>query len=326
MTRLPAWFVVGPTASGKHAAALELARELGAEIVVLDSMKVYVGMDVGTAKPSAADRAAIPHHALDLVSPSAEFSLEHYLAHIRHVLSALDLRGVPALFAGGTHLYLQALLRGVSTGPPPDPARRAALEARARAGESLWDALRAVDPETALRLHPKDERRIVRALEVAEVAGRPMSALVRGGTIPALDRGYRGIAVVRERADLYARIDLRVRQMFDAGWVDEVRAIEGGGGFGPQAGQAIGYAEIRRALALGCDPATELARIQARTRNFARKQLNWIGRFDELVRVPVSGIERSRALAHIVEVARQRAARPPDEPRGGPWLRGTADR
>lgn len=317
----PCWFLVGPTASGKNSGAIPIARALGAEILVLDSMKVFRGMDVGTAKPTAEMRAAVPHHALDLVDPSEPFDIARYLRAVDLALADLDSRGVSALFVGGTHLYLGALLRGVWVGPPPDHVLRAELEARAAAGESLHERLAAVDPASASRLHPNDRRRIIRALEVHAVTGQALSVWQRDHTRPHLRRGYRGLMVVRPREELYERIDRRIPAMFDAGWVDEVEAIRSGSGFGPQARHAIGYQEIDAALAAGEDPRGLVPAIAGRTHDFARKQLNWLARFDQLDQVSLAGQSGASARDALLRAIDARRAAPPSEPAGGVWLR-----
>lgn len=317
--RQSCWFLVGPTACGKNSGAIPLAEQLGAEIIVLDSMKVFRGMDIGTAKPTPAQRAAVPHHGLDLAAPSERFDVERYLQHVDGVLAELDRRGVPALFVGGTHLYLQALVRGVFRGPPPDAAIRAAHAQRP--APELHAELSEVDPATAARLHPNDHKRISRALEVFELTSRPLSELQAAETQPRLDRSYRGLVACRQRDELYDRIDRRVEQMLSQPWLEEIARIEASGGFGPQAAQAIGYRELRQALADGADPrAPEVAqRIQTKTHNLARKQANWLGRFTELERVELSGCDGPQAARRILEASARCRLR---QPTGGRWLRG----
>lgn len=281
--------VVGPTASGKTALALELAGALGAEIVSLDSMLVYRGLDVGTAKPTAAERAAVPHHLIDLVDPRERYDVQRYLSDVGRVVGDLRARGVRPLFVGGTGFYLKALCHGLFDGPRPDPALRAALQARV-AGEgsaALHRELARRDPESAARIHPNDAQRVVRALEVLEQTGRPLSALQRewrtaSGAATA-GRPRRLVGLRPPPDQLERRIVARTEAMLAGGWIDEVRAIEAGGGFGPTAAQALGYPEVRAHLAGEFDRA-ELARVVAlRTRQFARRQRTWYRHFDDIV-------------------------------------------
>jgi tRNA dimethylallyltransferase len=280
----PVLALVGPTATGKSALALELAEQHGAEILSLDSMLVYRGMDVGTAKPSAAHRARVRHHLIDLVDPGASFSVQDWLAAAERALADCRARNVRALFVGGTHFYLAALLRGLFAGPPVDRALRAALEARARAEGSaaLHAELARLDPTSAARLHANDQKRIVRALEVLTQTGRPLSAWQeqagwRDGAGEHLrEQVLVGVDLKREP---HARlVRLRVEAMLEAGWVEEACAIRSGGGFSPTSIQALGYREV---LALADGELTRTACIDAvaaATRKLARKQRTWLRR------------------------------------------------
>ncbi len=172
-------YLTGPTASGKTAVGVALARRLGAEVVAMDSMTIYRGMDIGTAKPTLAERGGIPHHLIDLIEPWESASVADYRDWAAEAISAIEARGHRALFVGGTALYLKALLRGLFAGPGSDPdlRRRLEQEAEATGDAALHARLAALDPTTAARLHPHDRRRIVRALEVIELTGRPLSTL-----------------------------------------------------------------------------------------------------------------------------------------------------
>ena len=175
------WFLTGPTASGKSAVGVELARRIDAEIVSLDSMALYRRMDIGTAKPTAEQRRAVPHHLIDAIEPWEEFSLARYVDEAARTVGEIAGRGRQVLFVGGTPLYLKGLLRGIFRGPPADWEfrRRLADEARSRGGDWLHRRLAEVDPVSAARLHPNDARRLIRALEVFEKTGRPISELQR---------------------------------------------------------------------------------------------------------------------------------------------------
>jgi len=270
------WFLTGPTAAGKTAVGLALARRLDAEILSLDSMAVYRGLDIGTAKPGAAELAAVSHHLIDLCDPAEDFSVAQYLAQAAQAVAEVRLRKRVPLFVGGTPLYLKALLHGLTSGPEPNWELRARLfdEAALSGGQALHDRLRAVDPTTAARLHPNDLKRVVRALEVFETSGRPISAgQTHGGAEPVAERVF---VLEWPREELARRIDQRVEAMFAAGWIDEVRALLARpGGLGRTARQAVGYREIAEHLE-GVRPLAEtIALVQLRTRQFAKRQLTW---------------------------------------------------
>jgi len=295
----PLRVLVGPTASGKSALALALAERAGAEIVSLDSMQVYRGMDVGTAKPDPAERGRVPHHLLDLVSPAERYDVVRFLADARGALADVHARASRALFVGGTGFYLAALLRGLFAGPPVDRALRARLEERAeRDGNlALHAELEARDPASARRIHANDKKRLVRALEVLEQTGRPLSewqSQWRAAPRPRESRA-RLVGLDLERGEHDLRIRARTRRMLDAGWREEALAVRAGPGFGPTARQALGY---RTVLAwadgeLGRDEAQE--RIAIETRRFARRQRTWYRRFDVRWR-PAPGNEAGEEL------------------------------
>src|SRR5689334_8622126 len=221
-------YLMGPTAVGKTAVGVALARRRGAEVIALDSMTLYRGMDIGTAKPTLAERGGVPHHLIDMLDPWESASVAEYRAWALARAAEVEARGRRALFVGGTALYLKALLRGLFEGPGADPALRAALEAEAdHLGDAALHArLARADPAAAARLHVNDRRRVVRALEVIEATGRPLSALQAGHARPAA--GVLVFALERPRAELRDRIDRRVVQMFADGLVEEVRALLAG--------------------------------------------------------------------------------------------------
>ncbi|MCU0727528.1 MAG: tRNA (adenosine(37)-N6)-dimethylallyltransferase MiaA [Planctomycetes bacterium] len=275
----PIHALIGPTASGKESFALAVAPLLGAEILSLDSMKVYREMDIGTAKASNAARAAVPHHLLDLADPADDFTTRRWLSAAEQALSLVRARSRLPLFVGGTALYLKALLHGLFEGPAAQPSIRARLHAMPV--EERFALLARIDPLSAARLHPNDARRVVRALEIFEVTGNPASSLRReweSATPPA--RAVL-LGIRRPRPELYARIDQRVARMVGAGLVEEVRALLARpGGVGSTARQALGYKEVADFLE-GRSPSLEeaLRVLRTRTRNFARRQLTWFKRF-----------------------------------------------
>lgn len=274
------WFLSGPTASGKSSLAIPLARRLGAEIVSVDSMAVYRGLDVGTAKPTPEQREAVPHHLLDVVEAGEAYSVARWLTDAAEALAGCRARGRAILFVGGTPLYLRALRDGLAPLPPADPAIRAALAAEAgRLGpESLHARLATIDPAAASRIHPRDSKRTIRALEVAEMTGRPLSEAFAPAPDPIFER--RLLIVDRPRTALYRRIDLRVGEMFSAGIIAETRAaLATSGGIGPTARQAAGYAETIALLEGRLDLAEAVRRTQQRTRQLAKRQLTWLRSF-----------------------------------------------
>jgi tRNA dimethylallyltransferase len=302
--------LAGPTASGKSAVALEVARAAGAEILSMDSMLVYRGMDVGTAKPTLAERALVPHHLLDLVEPEQGFSVTDWLASAEESLADVRARGRRALFVGGTAFYLKALVAGLFRGPRVDAALRAELERRfEREGAAALHAeLARADPPSAARLHPNDRKRVVRALEVWHQTGRPLSAWQRewgfGGEPGAPERPHAIAALALEPRELEARIAQRAHAMLAAGWADEVRAILARGGFGPTSRQALGYPAVVELVEGRIGAAEAEARIVQSTRSFARKQRTWLRRFALRTQVrapdPVRPADVQRAASEVL--------------------------
>ncbi len=280
----PLLALVGATAVGKSALALELAEELELDLVSLDSMQVYRGMDIGTAKPSPAERARVPHACLDLVEPSERYDVSRYLVDAHAALARAHTAGRRALLVGGTGLYLKAMTEGLFAGPPTDPVLRAELEGRARSEGSvaLHAELARVDAPSAARIHPHDEKRVVRALEVLAQTGRRLSDWQREWGWHGNARKPRALRLVGLAlpAALHAeRIRRRVQGMLAGGWVEEARAIRASTGFGPSAIQALGYREV---LALADGNLAPLAcqeRIEQLTRRFVRRQGTWFRSF-----------------------------------------------
>lgn len=267
--------VVGPTATGKSDLALALARTWGAEVVNTDAMQLYRGMDVGTAKLTVAERQGVPHHVLDVLDPREEASVADYQALARGVLDDLAEREVRAVAVGGSGLYVRALLDRMEF-PGTDPDVRADLEARVEAegARALHAELAAVDPVAAQGIGPRNARRIVRALEVVAITGRPYSASLPQHVyeVPAVQ-----IGLDCDRATLDERIDVRVDRMFAGGLVAEVERLLAAG-MGRTAARAVGYAETIAMLRGELTPDEARAAIAAGTRRLARKQMGWFGR------------------------------------------------
>lgn len=284
---LEAYYLTGPTASGKTPMALELAQRIQAEIVSLDSMAIYRGMDIGTAKPTGEDRLRVPHHLLDIVDPNESFSVSCYADNAHRVAAEIAQRGKRVLFVGGTPLYLKSLLRGFFLGPPSNPDFRKAVEADvAQHGlASLRERLEQVDPLLAHKLHPNDQRRMIRGLEVAMATGRPLSHWQTQFDTPAINPQIRAAVVGIDRAWLHQRINHRTDRMLNAGLEDEVRALldrfEGKMG---TAAQAVGYREMIAYVQGKRSWEDTVLDIKAHTRQFARRQEIWFRSLKELRR------------------------------------------
>jgi tRNA dimethylallyltransferase len=301
------WFLTGPTASGKTAVGMELAQLLNAEIVSLDSMALYRGMDIGTAKPTALQRQSVPHHLIDIVEPHEEFSLAQYVEAAERVVQEIASRGRVPLFVGGTPLYLKSLLRGIFSGPPADWPRRHALEhiAASEGPERLHARLADVDPLTAGRLHARDTRRVIRAIEVWEKTGRSITELQQQFDRARPAEACRVFVLHWPRRELMARIDARVDAMFAAGLVDEVRGLLiRQQPPGRTASQAVGYREVIEHLqgVRGLDETIDLVKL--RTRQFAKRQMTWFRSLSEcrIVEMPQGRSERQVAES-IVELS-----------------------
>ncbi len=294
------WFLAGPTACGKTAAGIALAGRIGGEIIALDSMSLYRGMDIGTAKPTAAEQTRCPHHLIDIVDPHEEFSVAEYLRAAHAACRGILERGCTPLFVGGSGLYLRAVLRGVFQGPPADWELRQRLEQELQqtSESELHARLRAVDPAMAHRLPPQDVRRVIRALEVHHLTGRPASELQQQVPLDAAQRPQHVYWLSPPRAWLYDRINRRVEQMIEAGMVDEVRVLlDRPHPPGRTARQALGYQEIIDHLSGVCSLQEAVATIQTRTRQFAKRQHTWFRHLVECRAVPISGVETAEEVA-----------------------------
>jgi tRNA dimethylallyltransferase len=273
--------ITGTTASGKGDLGASLAAHLGGEVLSLDSMKVYRGMDIGTSKPTEAERRGVPHHLIDLIDARESMNLARFVELADACRREVDARGRVPVAVGGTMMYLHGFLNGVFSGPVADHSFRETLRAEAKAAgvPALHERLAGVDPVAAARIHPNDYKRVERALEVHAVTGRPISRLQQDGT--RAPRFPRQVHVVTFRRDvLDARIDARVVAMFDAGFVAEVRKILDAGGLGRESGEALGYREVVDHLQGRATLAETVALIQKRTRRFARRQLTWLRKLE----------------------------------------------
>ncbi len=274
--------IAGPTASGKTALAVELAKELDGEVISCDSMQIYKHMDIGTAKPTKEEMQGIVHHMLDVAEPWEDFSVSRYCELADPILQDILARGKTAVIAGGTGLYMDSLMRGNSFAPCPSTGCRERLEAQAQeiGMEAMLQKLRDIDPEAAARLHVSDKKRIIRALEVFEETGETITAHNRKTQVipPKYSPVYFGIDFA-SRAELYSRIDRRVNVMMELGLMDEIRTLLASGI--PEkatAMQAIGYKEFVAALHGQITIDEAVAQVQQSSRRYAKRQLTWFRR------------------------------------------------
>jgi tRNA dimethylallyltransferase len=297
--------MLGLTASGKGRLAFNLAKHIGAEIISIDSMKVYRRMDIGTAKPPKEARAALRHHLIDVVEPSDSFSAGLFLQHASSAVKQIKRRNSPIVAVGGTALYIKALLYGLFEGPGADEKTRNQLQQRAKAEglEQLYQQLQSVDSITAQRIHPTDAKRIIRALEVYELTGKPISALQQqwnSGTV----HNWSIIGLRREKNDANRRINSRVKKMITAGLIDEVKSLLAEDKpLSKQARCAIGYAEIIDYLngKMGLEGATEL--IRKNTRRLAKNQRTWFKTFENVNWLGIEPEEQpEKTLTHTMSL------------------------
>jgi tRNA dimethylallyltransferase len=277
--------LTGPTASGKKSVSLLLAASINAEIISMDSMKVFKAMDIGTAKPGAKARAEIPHYLIDVVAPDEEFNVGKYIERVRVVRREILERGRQVLFVGGTPLYLKAITEGIFEGPSADWELRKELEAseREKGPGFLHERLKAVDPVSAGRLHPNDTKRILRALEVYEKTGKPISALQRQFGAAKEDPRHVIFGLRRDRDELNRRIEQRVDGMFEAGLVDEVKRLLDTYRLSRQAREAVGYREVIEYLEERRSLEETVALVKKSTRYIARKQLTWFRSMPDII-------------------------------------------
>jgi len=275
MTRIVA--LVGPTGSGKTELSLQLATRWNAEIVNADSRQVYRRLDIGSAKPTAAQRALAPHHLLDVVDPEELFDCARYRQLASAAIADITRRGKRVLLVGGTGLYLKVLLRGVFAGPSRDPVLRARLESQeATEPGSLHRQLGTIDPATAARVHAHDRMRVIRALEVWELTGKPISAWQAEHAFAEAPFETLLLGLSLPRAELYARVTARCETMVRHGLIEEVQALYASG-LDPAlpALRSLGYREIGEYVRGSCDLPAALAAMAQATRRFAKRQLTW---------------------------------------------------
>jgi tRNA dimethylallyltransferase len=299
-------FLVGPTAVGKSAVALELAGRLDAEIVSADSMQVYRGMDIGTAKPTPEERARVPHHLIDLCEVGDVFDTKRFVELASDAIAGIHSRGKVALVVGGTGLYVRALRHGLFEGPPRNEKLRTRLESLS--AEQLFEELQRVDPLTAGRIDRHNPRRLVRALEVLHETGRPIRELQTQWSKLSAHSGAPIIGLTRDRADLNARIERRIDQQIATGWVREVQKLLSHDlEKNATAMQAAGYRELV-AHVRGDLPLDEaVALIKTRTRQLAKRQLTWFRREPQVDWIEIKGEESALQTAkRVLDIVRHK--------------------
>ncbi len=300
----PILIIAGPTAVGKTDASILLAQELGAEIVSADSMQIYRGMDIGTAKPTKEQRRLVYHHMIDIVEPNQPYSVGDYLRDARAALDGiLASEGTP-IVVGGSGLYIRALMRGLFHGPPADLALREQLLKREAEGEGgmLYSDLVKVDPESAVKIHPNDLRRTIRALEVYYLRDRKLSDFQNEHAFQDRPYRFRLLFLVRSRAELYARIEQRIDQMLIDGLEAEVKTLMDRG-YRPEliAMQGLGYKQFMEHF-LGKMPREETITLLKRdTRRYAKRQFTWFRREPEACWVDITGVTQPEEIADRIK-------------------------
>jgi tRNA dimethylallyltransferase len=303
------WFLTGATAVGKTGVGIALAQRIGAEIISLDSMAIYRGMDIGTAKPSQAERAIVPHHLLDFVDPAEEYSVAQYVDAAAATVADIRARGKEVLFVGGTPLYLKSLVRGLFEGPPADWQLRREIEAELAhvGGQALYDRLAQIDPVAAAHIHPHDTRRLIRAIEVFRATGEPISHQQLQFDESRTAEECRVFVLRRPRDELHQRIEARVEAMIEAGLIDEVRRLTTGGRrLSRTARQAVGYREVLALLAGEYDRDEMIAHMKARTRRFAKRQGTWFRSLSECRFIDIAGpLDVDSVADHIARAGKR---------------------
>jgi len=295
----PIVVILGPTASGKSELAMAVARKLGAQILSVDSMQVYRGMDIGTAKPTRQERSQLPHHLIDVVDPSESFTVARFVEMADAVISEARQRGI--VVSGGTPLYYKALFEGLFEGPGSDESVRRRLGAMSN--EDLYRQLSEADPQAAARIHPNDTKRMIRALEVHHITGRPISSFQTHWEAGAMRHQAVWFGLAWDREQLNRRINARVKAMIASGWVEETRSLlERYGELSPTAAEATGYRELIAHLRGQLSLEDAIERIKIATRQLARRQMKWFRRWKQVQWL--DGTESLEAkVSHVIESA-----------------------
>jgi tRNA dimethylallyltransferase len=291
------FFIVGPTATGKSELAAEVARHCNAEIVSADAFQIYRGLDLLTAKPDQETRAKAPHHLLGAIPPSVEMNAEKFRTLARETIQKINRNGKSAIVVGGSGLYIKTLTHGLAALPGGSELLREQLNQFTP--EELYVRLKKLDPETARTIDRKNARRLIRAIEICLLTGKQVSAV--RATAVTMTATTRGVFVLRERDELYDRINRRVDAMFANGVVDEMRALKN---VGPTAAQALGLREIQRLLTGEISEKECISQIQQATRHYAKRQLTWFRRQTNFSMLNLSRYGHSEAIEWILREAR----------------------
>lgn len=295
--------IVGPTAVGKTELALELANSLGAEIVSIDSRQIYRGLDIGTAKPTVAQRRDVRHHMVDMADPAKTFSAGRFGVLAREKVRDIHAAGRPPLLVGGSGLYLSATVDGLFLSPPMNGSSSADLAVRLQeeGARALWDELRRLDPAAASAIEPGDSVRVLRALDLTLIDGRRRGERWEADEEPGLEAMPMLVCLTRSRENLYRRIDSRAVSMFRAGWPEEVQGLLAGGlDPGAPGLESLGYAEVVDYLLAGLPKEKAVEAIQGRTRRFAKRQMTWFRRDRRLRWLDLDRLGNSGARARIL--------------------------
>ncbi len=291
--------ILGVTASGKSRLAFELASTIGAEIISIDSMKVYRRMDIGTAKPSATRRRQIRYHLIDVVEPNESFSVDRFLKLAEKAIKQIKSAQKPVVFVGGTAMYIKAMLYGIFEGPGTNDRIRKKLRSQidVQGLADLHKKLAEADPDAAQRIHPNDARRIVRAMEVFELTGKPISSFQQQFDAENALRDWKIIGLRRDKADTGTRINQRVKRMLENGFIDEVKALLAEDEpLSKQAASAIGYAEIIDHLNGNLPFEEAVEKIKINTRRFAKAQRTWFKTFKNVNWLDIAEDESSEDI------------------------------
>jgi tRNA dimethylallyltransferase len=283
--------ILGPTCVGKTQVSLKLADILKGEIVSFDSRQIYQRMDIGTAKPSKEEREKIPHHLIDMIPPDQNFSAADYGKRAREIITRIIEEGKQPIAVGGSGLYLNALIKGFFQGPPADQGIRERLkrEAQTKGQDSLYDRLKRVDPQAAERIHPRDLVRIIRALEIYELTGKPISECQKNGHYESYPVSFLKVGLTLERSNLYERINWRVMDMMEKGLLREVKGIiDSGYDRELKAFKTVGYRELISHLNGDIDLEDAVEEIKINTRRYAKRQLTWFKKDKEIVWLEVT--------------------------------------
>ncbi len=279
------WVLTGPTACDKTEIGFTVAQKIRGEIISADSMLFYRGMDIGTAKPSPGMRELVPHHFIDIIDPWESYSVGKYVDDVESLIGDTDSKDRKFLVVGGSPLYIKGLVDGIFNGPAADWDIRRELEELAdeKGNQHVHNILQKIDPVKASDLHPNNLRRIIRAIEVYRITGKPVSVLQEQYKLARKSYQFKIMCIAREREDIYRRINERVETMFDKGLVDEVKSLlENSEGLSKQAKQALGYKEVIQYLdgGLTLDDAKDM--VKQSTRRFAKRQMTWFRSFPDV--------------------------------------------